>query len=227
MLKDNKMQKVSSKYPNDIGKNTFHPNPISWSYRYLGKAALIQIKSITKKHTFIPNQTAPGIKFKKLNGGNHPPKNNITFNELINSIFAYSPNEKSANPIAEYSTLYPETNSASASGRSNGCLFVSASAETKNIKKRGKKGIKNHTFFCDSIITCKLKEPQHTTTVTIINPIETSYDTIWAADRNAPRNAYFELLDHPDIIIPYTPSEDTANKYNTPTFNTDNKEYLS
>jgi hypothetical protein len=32
-----------------------------------------------------------------------------------------------------------------------------------------------------------------------------------------PKKAYFELLDHPDIIIPYTPKEDTAKIYNIPT----------
>ena len=34
-----------------------------------------------------------------------PEKNKITFIELINNIFAYSPKENNANPIAEYSTL--------------------------------------------------------------------------------------------------------------------------
>lgn len=34
-----------------------------------------------------------------------PPKNKIAFKEHINNIFAYSPNEKRANDIAEYSTL--------------------------------------------------------------------------------------------------------------------------
>jgi len=58
---------------------------------------------------------------------------------LIISIFEYSPNENKANPIAEYSTLYPETNSASASGKSNGCLLVSAKADVKNNKNNGKK----------------------------------------------------------------------------------------
>ena len=32
----------------------------------------------------------------------------------------YSPSENNAKPKAEYSTLYPDTNSASASGKSNG-----------------------------------------------------------------------------------------------------------
>jgi hypothetical protein len=35
-------------------------------------------------------------------------------------ILLYSAKKKSAKPIAEYSTLYPETSSASASGRSKG-----------------------------------------------------------------------------------------------------------
>jgi hypothetical protein len=35
-------------------------------------------------------------------------------------MFEYSPNENNAKFIAEYSTLYPETNSASASGKSKG-----------------------------------------------------------------------------------------------------------
>jgi hypothetical protein len=37
---------------------------------------------------------------------------------LIKSILAYSPRKKKAKVIAEYSILYPETNSASASGKS-------------------------------------------------------------------------------------------------------------
>lgn len=38
--------------------------------------------------------------------------------------------------------------------------------------------------------------------VNIINPRETSYETICAVERKAPKKAYLELLDHPDIIIP-------------------------
>jgi hypothetical protein len=32
--------------------------------------------------------------------------------------------------------------------------------------------------------------------------METSYETIWAADRKAPKKGYFELLDQPAITIP-------------------------
>ena len=44
-------------------------------------------------------------------------------------------------------------------------------------------------------------------------PIDTSYETICAADRIAPKKGYFELEAQPPIIVPYTPREETANKY--------------
>jgi len=55
----------------------------------------------------------------------------------------YSANENNAKLMAEYSTLKPETSSDSASGKSKGCLFVSAKEERKKIIANGKKGIKN------------------------------------------------------------------------------------
>jgi hypothetical protein len=50
-------------------------------------------------------------------------------------IFKYSPKKKNAKGMDEYSTLYPATNSASASGKSNGALFVSIKIHIK-IKKK-------------------------------------------------------------------------------------------
>jgi len=35
-----------------------------------------------------------------------------------------------------------------------------------------------------------------------MKPIETSYETICAAERNAPKKAYLELLAHPDKRTP-------------------------
>jgi hypothetical protein len=87
------------------------------------------------------------LKIEKLQQGNHPPKNNIATKELIKSILAYSPKKNKAKVIAEYSTLYPDTNSASASGKSNGCRFVSASIEIQKIINIGSKGVINQTFF--------------------------------------------------------------------------------
>ena len=48
----------------------------------------------------------------------------------------------------------------------------------------------------------KFKDPTHKRTLIIIIPIETSYETIWAADLIAPKKGYFELEAHPPIIIP-------------------------
>jgi len=46
----------------------------------------------------------------------------------------------------------------------------------------------------------------------ITNPMDTADETMGAVDLKDPKNAYFELLDQPDIIIPYTPNEEIANK---------------
>ena len=84
------------------------------------------MKNITPIAILILNQKLPGSTFKgkTFNNGNHPPKNRIEIKELINNILAYSPKKNNANVIAEYSTLYPDTNSASASGKSKGCRLV-------------------------------------------------------------------------------------------------------
>jgi hypothetical protein len=68
-----------------------------------------------------------------FNKGSHPPKNKIVNTLHIKIILAYSAKKKKANTSEEYSTLYPETNSDSASGKSKGILLVSAN---KLIKKR-------------------------------------------------------------------------------------------
>ena len=83
-----------------------------------------------------------GSKKNKNRGKNsQPPKKSRTVNKLIRIIEPYSAKKKSANPILAYSTLNPDTNSDSASGKSNGARFVSAKIDTKNIKKSGNNGI--------------------------------------------------------------------------------------
>jgi len=62
-------------------------------------------------------------------------------------ILLYSARKNRAKPLAEYSTLYPETSSASASGRSKGCRLVSASVVTKNTRRIGNIGNLSQTFF--------------------------------------------------------------------------------
>lgn len=82
----------------------------------------------------------------KKGNDNQPPKNMIVQKLLISIIEPYSAKKKSANPILAYSTLKPETNSDSASGKSNGARFVSANKLIKNIKNNGRKGIMKNTF---------------------------------------------------------------------------------
>lgn len=50
----------------------------------------------------------------------------------------------------------------------------------------------------------KLNVPLNKINGKSVNPKETSYAIICAADRNAPINAYFELLDQPAKIKLYT-----------------------
>lgn len=57
-------------------------------------------------------------------------------------------------------------------------------------------------FCCANTIVVRFKDPEHIKTLMSISPIDTSYETICAADLRAPKNAYFELLDQPDIIMP-------------------------
>jgi len=112
-----------------------------------------------------------GIKSKK---GFHPPKKRIVVIDDIKIILLYSAKKNSAKPIAEYSTLYPDTNSASASGKSKGCLFVSAKAQIKKSTKTGNKGKANQIVFCVATISEKLRVLPTTRTDRITAPKEIS-----------------------------------------------------
>jgi hypothetical protein len=97
------------------------------------------------KAVFSP-KTKGSIKNKsEMVNDNQPPKKTKTVKVLIAIMEPYSAKKKSAKPILEYSTLKPDTNSDSASGKSKGALFVSAKIETKNIKNNGKKGTTKKT----------------------------------------------------------------------------------
>src|SRR5580704_1969489 len=111
--------------------------------------------------------------------------------------------------------MKPATSSDSASTRSNGGRLVSASAEMKKMMNIGKSGSqyqpsRPHLVSCAATISVRLSEPTQSSTVMMTKPIETSYDTIWAAERSAARNGYFEFDAQPAMITPYTPSEEIA-----------------
>jgi len=86
----------------------------------------------------------------------------------------------------------------------------------------GNNGIQNQIDCCANTISFKFKDPANKITEIIVIPIETSYEIICAAERNAPKNAYFELLDQPAIITECTLNDEIVNIYNNPIFKLDN-----
>ena len=60
-LKLTKIPATSITHAKDIGKKTFQPNLINWSYRYLGNAARTHTNKKRKKTVLAPNQKRPGI----------------------------------------------------------------------------------------------------------------------------------------------------------------------
>ena len=105
--KPNKRPDINNNHPKEKGKNIFQPNLINWSYLYLGKAALTQIKKKRTTVVFKPNQKKPGtiLKSIKLKGLNQPPRKYIVTVVDISIMLAYSPKKKRTKPIAEYSVL--------------------------------------------------------------------------------------------------------------------------
>jgi hypothetical protein len=75
------------------------------------------------------------------------------------NILLYSAKKNIAKVIEAYSTLYPATISASASGKSNGARFVSANTEIKKITNTGNNGIQYQILNpCFATISIKLNE---------------------------------------------------------------------
>jgi len=91
--------------------------------------------------------------FINKNGLLQPPKKSIVDMQLIESILPYSAKKNNAKEIAEYSTLYPATSSASASGKSNGVLLVSAREHITKSTQNGNRGTMNQTPMDCSLTT--------------------------------------------------------------------------
>src|SRR6187551_603103 len=82
------------------------------------------------------NQMTPGTHVKGAygTGDSQPPRKRIV------AIATYSPSMNIMYGVEPYSTMKPATSSDSASTRSNGGRFVSASAEIKNTTNIGNSG---------------------------------------------------------------------------------------
>src|SRR4029077_17809166 len=128
-----------------------------------------------KKKTLARNQNMPGtaVNGHTLSGGSQPPKKRIVHIAHISTTLTYSAKKKSKNGVDEYSTKKPATSSASASTRSNGGRFVSASADTKKMGNIGNRMENtNQPCSCARTMTDKFNEPAKSSTVMITKPME-------------------------------------------------------
>jgi hypothetical protein len=107
------------------------------------------------------------VSLTMTSGMTYPPKNSTAVRVLISTIEQYSARKKNTKMMLECSVKNPATSSDSASGRSNGVRFVSASAEMKKIIARGSSGITNHTACWSSMIVVIWNVPVSTITVRI------------------------------------------------------------
>src|ERR1700743_2593407 len=102
-----------------------------------------------KKAVLTRNQKMPStgmLNGKTLIGDSQPPRNRMLIMAQSIMTFMYSARKNSRNGPEEYSTKKPATSSLSASSRSNGGRWVSASDETKKITSIGNRMEK--TFQC-------------------------------------------------------------------------------
>src|SRR6185295_17471716 len=142
----------------------------------------------TARH-FSVNQMTPGTQVNGAigNGGSQPPMNRIVVIAHMVAIATYSPSMNIMYGVEPYSTMKPATSSDSASTRSNGGRFVSASAEMKNTTNIGNNASQYQSsielvspsrvprpVFCELTMSVTLSEPTQSSTQMITNPIETS-----------------------------------------------------
>src|SRR4029079_14422837 len=169
----------------------------------------------TMTKTFSRNHPNGGMTFSRGEsmGACQPPKNMTAVSALIKIMFMYSARKNSANVIPEYSIMWPATISDSPSTTSNGARLVSATPLTKYTTSIGSSGSQFHDRKvmpfeanqprpCPSTMSDRLRLPETISTTTSAKPIASSYDTICAADRMAPRKAYFEFVAQPAMITP-------------------------
>jgi hypothetical protein len=115
---------------------------------YLGKTARTTMNSTATAKTTAVNVQLSGqiAELKKIE---------LVTTDITN-ILLYSARKKKEKSIDEYSRLYPATNSASASGKSKGVLFVSASAQIKNTTNTGIKSKASIIFINTKSISLRL-----------------------------------------------------------------------
>src|SRR5882757_9968459 len=105
-------------------------------------------------HTLAMNHSSghhPVLKpSQRLNGHGacQPPRNNVVASADTVVMFTYSASMKMAKPSDEYSVWKPPTSSPSASGISNGALFVSPTMDVTEIRNDGSSRTTYQTCCC-------------------------------------------------------------------------------
>src|SRR4051794_26443269 len=123
----------------------------------------------------------PGIQVKggASIGDSQPPRKRMVVIAHISWMAMYSPSWNRRYGAEEYSTMKPATSSDSASGRSKGGRFVSASAEMKKTTNIGNSQNQYQpnsprAVSCASTMRERLSEPAQSRTQMITKPSETS-----------------------------------------------------
>lgn len=130
-------------------------NDISWSYRRRGRVARNHTNPKHPAQAFrasTRDEIDSGVELINSSGIPQPPRNRVAERVLISTIEQYSPRKNSTKGIALCSVINPATSSDSASGRSNGVRFVSASTEIINSINSGARGTQNQIGACASTI---------------------------------------------------------------------------
>lgn len=189
------------KNPVENNNPYFQQKFINTSYRTLGSVARTHIIIKDTVNAFIIKNKFS--RKKKPENSPQPDKNKIDKKKAMVKILRYSPKKKNAKGNAENSTLYPATNSASASGKSNGALFVSAKIQTNISSMFGNiiEKLEIPITICVLAITSKLNELEIKKIGSNITAIVNSYEIIWITARIEPITAYLLRLENPEIKI--------------------------
>src|SRR5690625_4509339 len=118
------------------------------------------MKRNKKSHILATNQSTgqkpvlnmPSLIADSGHGARQPPRNSVVAIAETLIMLMYSARKNIANFMAEYSVMKPDTNSPSASGRSNGARFVSPIIDITKIMNAGNSAIDHHSCCCESTI---------------------------------------------------------------------------
>src|SRR6476659_10641485 len=154
--------------------------------------------------------TTPSLLRNPSDGPDGPPRNSVVAIADIVMTFMNSARKKIAKRMPVYSVTNPPTSSCSASTRSNGGWFVSATAAMTKITNETIATLQYQsvTNECQLVHACAfamprvLSVPACSSTATIDRPNAASYESSCAEARTEPSSGYFEPLDQPASITP-------------------------